>query len=370
MRLLHVHSGNLFGGVETLLVTLARYRHLCAGLESRFAVCFEGRLQAELSALGQAPRLLAAARLRKPWTVARARQRLAALLGQDPSEVVVCHGPWPQLLFAGVARRRGLPTVLWLHGPLQASHWLDRLALRRRPDLVICNSRFTAQSVSTLARGVPSAVVYAPVGARAVAGGTRAALRAALGVSDETVVLVQVGRLEAWKGNREHLIALARLRDVPNWVSWHVGGAQRPHERRHRDALMALAEREGLASRVRFLGERRDVAELLVAADVYVQPNSGAEPFGLACVEALLAGLPVVTSACGGALEVVDEGCGILVAPGDAGALAGALRDLIADGHRRARLGAAGPRRARALCDPATQLAALRATLASSLPAA
>jgi len=370
MRLLHLHSGNLFGGVETLLVTLARYRDLCPALESRFAVCFDGRLRAELSSLGRPPWVLGAARLRRPWTVARARRRLAALLRREPIEVVICHAPWSYLLFAGVARRRRIPVVLWLHGPVPPRGWLDRTALRRPPAFVICNSRFTERSLSRLGRAVPSAVVYCPVGAPASRTGAREAVRASLGVAADTVVLAQVGRLEPWKGNREHLAALARLRDVPNWVSWHIGGAQRPQEQRHLDGLVAFAEQQGLATRARFLGERHDVADLLAAADVYVQPNTHAEPFGLAFVEALLAGLPVVTSACGGALEVVDDECGVLVPPGDTAALARSLRELIADPHRRSRLGAEGPRRARELCDPATQLAAMRTALTSALAAA
>ena len=44
MRVLHIHSGNLYGGVETLLVTLARHRDLAPEMESHFALCFKGRL--------------------------------------------------------------------------------------------------------------------------------------------------------------------------------------------------------------------------------------------------------------------------------------------------------------------------------------
>ncbi len=72
-------------------------------------------------------------------------------------------------------------------------------------------------------------------------------------------------------------------------------------------------------------------------------------------MEALSAGLPVVTSGIGGALEIVDESCGALVRAGDAGALAGALERLIRDGEERGRLGRAGRVRAAQLCDPATQ---------------
>jgi len=55
--------------------------------------------------------------------------------------------------------------------------------------------------------------------------------------------------------------------------------------------------------RVRFVGERLDVARILAAADIFCQPNIEAEPFGIVFIEALYAGLPVVASASGGALE-------------------------------------------------------------------
>ena len=69
-------------------------------------------------------------------------------------------------------------------------------------------------------------------------------------------------------------------------------------------------------------------------------------------VEALAAGLPVVTSALGGALEIVDESCGRLVAADDRAALAATLRTLIDDRELRAQLAAAAPGQARRLCDP------------------
>jgi glycosyltransferase involved in cell wall biosynthesis len=119
----------------------------------------------------------------------------------------------------------------------------------------------------------------------------------------------------------------------------------------------------GLEGRVRFLGHRTDVARVLAAADVHCQPNTGPEPFGVAFVEALYAGLPVATTALGGALEIVDESCGVLTPPGDAGALADALGRLTRDVGVRAGLGAAGPSRAAALCDPARQLTRLHELL-------
>jgi glycosyltransferase involved in cell wall biosynthesis len=114
-----------------------------------------------------------------------------------------------------------------------------------------------------------------------------------------------------------------------------------------------LARKSRVFDRVRWLGERHDVAALLASADLYCQPNLEPEPFGMVFIEALAAGLPVVTSASGGALEIVDESCGRLVAANDRPALAAALRSLIDDRALRAQLAAAGPERARRLCDPA-----------------
>jgi glycosyltransferase involved in cell wall biosynthesis len=121
-----------------------------------------------------------------------------------------------------------------------------------------------------------------------------------------------------------------------------------------------------VADRVRFLGQRTDVPALLAAADIHCQPNLGAEPFGIAFVEALYAGLPVVTTALGAATEILDESCGVLVPPGDAAGLAEALRRLIEDPRERQRLGRAGPTRASQLCDPARQLNRLAEVLRPS----
>ena len=73
------------------------------------------------------------------------------------------------------------------------------------------------------------------------------------------MVVVQVSRLEDWKGHRVLLAGLSQLRDVPNWTCWIAGGAQLGSERRYLDELKNAVRRNGIADRVRFLGERDDV---------------------------------------------------------------------------------------------------------------
>src|SRR5207245_4312560 len=156
--------------------------------------------------------------------------------------------------------------------------------------------------------------------------------------------------MEAWKGHRFLLETLGKLPAVPQWICWIVGGAQRAEEVVYERNLRATAAEMGFSERVRFLGQRTDVAQLLAAADIYCQPNLAAEPFGIVFIEAMQAGLPVVTTAAGGPLEIIDDSCGLLVAPNDGCSLAAGLTRLIKDGVERRRLGAAGVRRAARLC--------------------
>jgi glycosyltransferase involved in cell wall biosynthesis len=364
---LHLTAGNLFGGIESSLLTIARFSSLCPGFEPAFAVCFEGRLSDQLRAAGVPVHVLGGARVRWPWTVWRARRRLAELLASRPVDVAVCHSCWPHVLFAPVVRARHLPVVFWAHDRYLGRHWLERCSRWERPDLVVANSRFTQSFVGNLFPGVRSAVIHQPVPPpppnRPEA---RRRIRAALQAREDEAVIVQACRLERWKGHGLLLDALGRLADVPGWVCWVAGGVQRPHEAAYLTELRRQAAALGIAERVRFLGQRTDVRDLLAAADVHCQPNTGPEPFGVAFVEALHAGLPVVTTTQGGALEILDDSCALLVPPGEPAALAAALLRLLRDGRLRAQLGAHGPARARQLCDPHGQITKLVAALSDA----
>jgi glycosyltransferase involved in cell wall biosynthesis len=359
---LHAHPGNLFGGIETMLVTIARHRG--GAQRHTFALCFDGRLAQELSAAGARLARLGPARLSRPWTVSRVRQALLAELGEQAPHAVICHSPWGLTVFGPSVRRANLPLALWLHGAPARGSWLDRFAARRQPDLLVCNSHYTAQAAALLFPG-PAEVIYPPVEPPSKRPrSTREHLRGSLGAGATDTVILQVSRLEAWKGHRLLLDALGRLAGIRGWTCWIVGGSQRPEEARYLEELRTTARRLGVEHVVRFLGERRDVPDLMAAADVLCQPNVEPEPFGIVFIEALQAGLPVVATSLGGAREIVTPECGVLVPPGDPGSLADVLRSLAAEPARRDALGAGGPARARALCDPEQQLARLAAAVA------
>lgn len=280
-------------------------------------------------------------------------------------DAIVCHGTWPLVVFGRVAHRRNLPLVFWAHDVVTSRHWLDRRASHAKPDLIVANSRFTLSHAETLfGRGL-GRVVYYPVPESSISdgAGARARVRAVSGTAPEAVVILQASRLEPWKGQETLLEALALVKDLPQWTCWIAGGPQRAWETEYLRRLESLARDRGIGDRIRFLGQRRDVPELLAASDIFCQPNSGPEPFGISLVEAMYAGLPVVTSAFGGAMESVTADCGVTVPPGDAAALAQTLRLLVLDSSLRSRLGARGPARAHDLCEPSRQLGKLKDVL-------
>jgi len=366
LKILHVHSGNLYGGVETFLTALARHGHYSPDMDQRFALCFRGRLSEELTALGSVTSLVHPVRISRPWIVWRARRSIRGIFNEFRPSVVICHAPWAQAIFGPAVRAVGLPLVYWQHGTVYGKNLLERYASLTVPDLALTNSHYTADTVRNLYPHTRCDVVRYPVSPPPSAvTDSRSRVRQALDTDPDATVIVQVSRMEPWKGQRLHLEALGLLANQPDWICWQVGGAQRPEELRYLEEMKTLADSAGVADRVRFLGERSDVQDLLAAADIFCQPNLGPEPFGIVFVEALYAGLPVVTTAMGGPLEIVSDSCGRLTEPEDPEELAAALLDLIQHRDTRRELGEAAPQRAFELCDPAGQMREMENVLRS-----
>lgn len=173
--------------------------------------------------------------------------------------------------------------------------------------------------------GIPLAELDTPL--------SREEARERFGVSGG-LVIGAVGRLEAQKGHTHLLAALPELRrEIPDLVVLLVG------EGREQEALRRQVRDLALENTVRFLGTRRDLAEIFRALDVFVHPSLW-EGLPLALLKAMGAGLPVVATRVSGSREAVEDGVnGYLVEPGDPEALARAILDLHRHPEARRRLG-------------------------------
>jgi glycosyltransferase involved in cell wall biosynthesis len=372
MRVVHVASGRLFGGIEQMLQTLARCRSATPHVDVSFAIAAPGRLEEGLRASGVEVVVLGDVRLSRPASVVQARSRLGQFLASRSCDVVVCHAPWSFALFGSTASRRGIPVALWQHDHASGSSIVERWSRRIPADLLICNSEWTAGTARLLQSHAPLVVIRPPVMLAECPPVARDEIRRSFRVGATDVVMFAASRLEPWKGHLNLLRAIGRLSSLPNWMLWIAGGAERFHEREYEAVLRREVEQRGLSGRVAFLGERRDIPNLLKAADIFCQFNESPEPFGIVFAEALLSGLPVVAANIGGVPEIVSENCGRLVEAGDIAAFAGALQQLILDERLRSALGAAGPAHASSRCDPQVvlpELARALAALAAPAPA-
>jgi glycosyltransferase involved in cell wall biosynthesis len=359
--LLHVAAGNLYGGVERMLVTIRAAREGCPTLDHEFAVCHRGKLFEQLQSLDATVHELPAARVSRPWTVLAARRRLQALITHREIDTVLFHGCWPLALFGWRSAPSGCQSVLWAHDAIEGRHWVERLARRWKIDRIVANSRWVLERARSWRHDVPGRAICCPVQLPAEPLPRSGRVRNELGVDSDTVVIVQVGRLEAWKGHRRLIDAahgLLRRGDLgTRWEIWIVGGPQRPAEIEYLNDLQRRAAE--LGPRVRFLGQRHDVPEVLADADLFCQPNESPEPLGIVFLEAMAQGLPVVSTDFGGAQELVPvgtDGAGLLTPPGDVAALQAALERLMTDAELRGRMSQVGPRVARRQADPAARL--------------
>jgi glycosyltransferase involved in cell wall biosynthesis len=216
------------------------------------------------------------------------------------------------------------------------------IAVYRRADAFACISHVLEREA--IAAGIPAGRVHFvpnPVDItrfRPARDSEREALRSGLGVPAGALVCLFVGRLSREKGVMDLMTA---WNDVPHAsaVLFIAGPDMSNHPWNEGPAARQFAKRHNMAS-VRFLGPIADVAELLQAVDVVIQP-SHFEALGLSAVEALASGVPVVASAVGGLLDfIVDGKNGMLCPPRNPAALSAAIRTLITDDAFRQRVSA------------------------------
>lgn len=204
----------------------------------------------------------------------------------------------------------------------QGKVWLQPIEkfVYRRYDKVVAISRAVEKVLRKMLPASKIEVIYNGVNLQSIDNAT-ALGRDTLGVPADAWVLVQVARFTAQKDQKTILRALALL--PTSYYVVFVGDGRLLQE--HIDYAKTL----GVSDRVRFLGMRDDVPKILKMSDVFIM-SSHFEGFGLAAVEGMASGIPVIASAVEGLDEVV-EGAGLLFAPGDEKGLVHRLMQLTSD---------------------------------------
>jgi glycosyltransferase involved in cell wall biosynthesis len=304
---------------------------------------------AELVVLGEEPefggQLALPAGPARDWRMARLLHRLARVLAPDVVHLHFCiiFSILPLALRLGGARnivatehislpfcQRPLPRdlIARVRNGICMRHVQQVLAVsdwvRRR---LVQSDHVSPRKVSVLYNGVDLSRFHP--GEEPVA-----VTRERLGIPRDHQVVTCVGQLIDFKGINHLIDAADLLRDRQEVDFLIVGDGDR------KQALAEQVRRLELEDRVRLLGKRDDVHDLLRASDLFVCPSVWDEALGYVILEAMAVGVPAVASRVGGIPEVVREGeNGLLVEPRNPPALAAAIATLLDDPGRRAAMG-------------------------------
>ncbi len=363
INILYLNPAGCIGGAEKSLLDLIdnldrnRFRPLAVllspgplesmlrkrGIDCRIVPLPAALLGASRRSCPSALRLLPAL----PFLLPPVIIRLYRLIREEEITLVHTNGIKAHLLAVIPARLAGRPLV-WHFRDLPGRGGLGRtfrLLARFFPGRIIANSNAVKDELGGLDR---IEVVYNGVEIsqpRTEAEISRARKDLRLGPGE--IAIGTIGHFAPLKGYEDLLrAAVPVIAKVPSARLLITGDAVYPAYRDYRLRLENEAAWLGLKEKVIFTGSREDPSEILNALDIFVLP-SRSEGFGRANLEAMAAGLPVVSTRVGGIPEVVSDGeTGILVPHRDPEALAEAIIALAEDRERRAVMGRAGRRRA------------------------
>lgn len=280
--------------------------------------------------LGKMPALLALIRAIRRW-------HPDAILSFNDFPNKVCGAIWPWA---------GAKTCIWNQrdeGREVTGRLLERQALRRVRVFAANSSQGAAFLTGQF--GIPgSRICIIPNGVQlASPKQTRGKWRSELGLAEQAVVVTMVANLHRYKDHQTLLAAWAQVQEQSAGAV-HLVLAGRPGDTA--ELLQDLCRRQHLETSVHFIGLTDDVAGLLGASDISVF-SSQLEGMPNAVLEGMAAGLPVVATRIAGSEQALGTDYPLLVPPGDAQALAGALRTLIGDESLRRQLGTRNQARAR-----------------------
>jgi len=284
-----------------------------------------------------------------------------------PDTVHLNNSPRVALGAVIAAMRHGLPVICHLRTARSLDR-IERLAVRWMVDVLIVISETSRGEC--IAQGMPSEkVAFVPNGIDVAGfrnGYDEATARRQLGFQSEDAVIGNVGRLIPGKGQDVFLRAMRLVVDRQPNARTAIVGDLREGTSDYPDRLKRLVEELNLTAHVRFTGWTSNPAQIYPAFDVLAQTSLLPEGLPGVCLEAMASRLPVVSTAVGGALDIVEDGVtGRLVMPGDPQGMADALLALLSDRQQMRQMGEAGYRRALERFDIRTAAAAIEAVYRS-----
>lgn len=270
-------------------------------------------------------------RLARGYWAASVVARVAFLLKKERIDLVHHNDNLPKDRYTIIAARiANVPQVCHIR-TLKELSILDR-QLARSVNFFIYMSKAIEQLYLESGISVEKGQViydgFDPTDFKEIGSSHTAKVRAEFGIDKQDRIISNIGRLDNWKGQDYFITAIAEVvKDHPNIKAVLVGAPEStPWNQIYYQKLQKMVKDLQLTKHVIFTGHRTDVPQIMASSDIIVHSSSKPEPFGRVIVEGMLAARPVIATAAGGALDIIeDKVTGILVPPKDADKMAKAI---------------------------------------------
>jgi glycosyltransferase involved in cell wall biosynthesis len=336
------------GGVERSTVEMALFLNK-QGLIPHVASA-GGQMTATLETAGIPHHRLPLHR-KNPLTLLLNVWRLIWLMRQEKIALVHARSRGPAWAGWLACKITGVPFIATFHGTygLRGPGKKIYNAVMTWGEYTIANSSFIRDHILAHYTVDPNRLLVAPRGydtqvfdPHKISAAALATLRETLKLTEQTPVILMVGRLTRWKGQHILLQALTKIDDLP-WVALFAGGSSKKSP--YQQELEDYTHKHNLAKRVHWLGRRTDTSALYKLSDVTVSASIEPEAFGRVAVESQAMETPVIATAHGGSLETVQDGItGWLIPPGRPDILAETLRQALTPPGNLAKMGKAAQR--------------------------
>ena len=316
MNILQILPELNVGGVETGTVDLAKY--LVARGHRSIVVSNGGALVSKLQSDGSKHYILPVHK-KNLFTILSCIGKLVTIIKNEKIDIVHARSRVPAWIAFFACRKTEAHFITTCHG-YYSSHLFSKvmgwgamvIAISEVVGRHMVQDFLTpAESIRVIPRSVDLEKFNLPRASKA---------------DKKVFTVVMIGRITPLKGHPYFLRAMARvIHRLPSLKVQIIGDAP-VKKQSYKDELVLLTKRLGISERVEFLGNRRDIPELLSKADCLVLSTTTHEAFGRVIIEAQAAGVPVVATMVGGVTEVIDhEKTGLLVLPKDIEAMSDAV---------------------------------------------
>lgn len=343
-RVLHLITGSFIAGAENVILTVAEGMK---GSQFESEICTltpTGDLHKKANQIAIKSYALG---YKNILSLPKIIIKLMLLLYKNKYDIINTHLPQASVIGIIISRLRGIPYIIETRHysdymykySNRINQWLDKKTVNMADHVIVVSH--AGKVVLMNREGVKEekiSVIYNGINISKFSSNHRIQIRKQLGI-DNKMVLTFTASYHPRKGHKYLLESVGMLKKkYPDVIILLIGdGILKAN-------LEALTKQLHLEDNVRFLGYRTDIPELLNATDIYVH-SSVEEGFGIAIIEAMAAGLPVIATNVGGIPEIITHNKnGILVPPEDPQALSSAMSDLIDHPDKRKTLAESGRR--------------------------